>query len=425
VSRVASETKDADVLTGQTARGRYRLIRELGSGQTGRVFLAEQEGSAERVTLRILPRELSDNPEFVRKFHQLASSVVAVSTLHPALLAVHACEQAGDGRLFVVYEHVEGRPLSDVIREKGTLPVEQALRVALQLGEGLETVHNNAGLVHGEIRPANIIVTDPDEAVKIRGFDIAQWRKSRAIDRRTRPPGLTGAPEHRAPEQIRREEISEQTDIYGFGAVVYEMLSGVAPLGNSTSDRVRSTQPGVQPAPLSKLRDGIPASVEHLVMQTLDTMLENRPRDMSQIVNALWMAMHRLSPGSARPRRGTARTIALALGLLASIVAPLAWMARAQWGVMLRVEPSAAPRATASLDEPMPLAGQALEQPVGRLDDGDVAGSRDEARDVARRAAGRSEPSRGGTGAVAAEPPDPAAIIDWLLSRDRASQQAR
>ena len=193
---------------GLRLRDRYRIVSPLGRGTLGEVSVAEDEVTGERVAVRLLPRELS--PKAVQRSRR---SIIAASAAHPScFVRVLDSGETSDGRSFMVMELAEGRGLHEILAENEPLEVSEALRLALDLGGAVETLHN-LGTVHAAIRPRNVRIL-PEGRVKLMDLEVA---------------GLRGAPElhelqgdgapadYVAPEQIRGDPVSVKTDVYAFG----------------------------------------------------------------------------------------------------------------------------------------------------------------------------------------------------------------
>ncbi|PYN30671.1 MAG: hypothetical protein DMD98_18705, partial [Candidatus Rokuibacteriota bacterium] len=216
---------------GLSVKGRYRIVRELGAGAFGSVCLAEDEATGHPVAIRFLPRALSGASDATQAVQRMGRAIVAASTAHPALVRVLEFGEAENGRAFVAMELVEGRRLSEMLSAGKPLDVDVALRLALDLGGAVETLHN-MGAVHGALRPRNVMVLE-DGRVKLMDVELAGLRDAPATEGvlAAEPPA-----EYLSPEQIRRTPVTEKTDIYAFGVILYEMLCGVPPFQAPTRE---------------------------------------------------------------------------------------------------------------------------------------------------------------------------------------------
>jgi len=278
-----------DPLIGQTIKGRYRITKKLGEGGMGAVYLAQQASIGRKVALKLLHGAYSTNHEFIARFRREAH--LAASLNHRNIVTIHDFDQEEDGSLFIVMEYVDGQSLSEVIRRDGSLVIGRAVRLGLQTAEGLGAAHR-AGVIHRDIKPDNIMIVGSggDEEVKLMDFGIARLRDREAGTQLTETGRIMGTPSYMAPEQIEGGEISERTDIYALGIVLYEMLSGVAPFRAPTPRGVLIKHLIEAPASLRKLRREIPLSVEKMVMQALEKKPEARQSKMEELAQGLRQA---------------------------------------------------------------------------------------------------------------------------------------
>ena len=277
-----------DTLVGHLIKGRYQVHKKLGAGGMGAVYLAEQVSMGRRVALKVLHGAFAKDEEFVRRFRHEAR--LAASLNHRNIVTVYDFDQGDDGSLFIAMEYVDGRSLSEVIRQEGPMDIGRAVRLGVQIGEGLEAAHR-AGVIHRDIKPDNIMVLTGDrEEVKLMDFGIARLRDTGTMTRLTRAGVLMGTPAYMTPEQIEGGDVSERTDVYALGIVLYEMLSGGVPFRASTPGTVLVKQLREMPVPLRKLRREVPLAVEKVIMQMLEKKPQKRPHDMTEVIQGLTKA---------------------------------------------------------------------------------------------------------------------------------------
>ncbi|MHC4917811.1 MAG: protein kinase domain-containing protein, partial [Planctomycetota bacterium] len=207
----------------------YRLEREIGRGGMGIVFEATQKSLGRKVAVKVLPRKLVGDPEFVARFEREGLALAQLS--HPNIVQV--IDRGISGEVcFLVMEFVEGVPLRRLL-EGEKLPPEQALQIVPQICAALEYAHGR-GVVHRDIKPENIMITT-EGSVKITDFGLArivQGESPEALERLTRTNVLMGTPDYMAPEQREKaKEVDHRADIYSLGVIFYEMLTGELPLG--------------------------------------------------------------------------------------------------------------------------------------------------------------------------------------------------
>jgi len=330
---------------GRRVQGRYRIIGKLGAGAFGAVCAAEDAATGHRVAIRLLPRGLARAPQVARTIVRLGQSIVEASTSHPGLVRVLAFGQTEHGRPFVAMERVRGRRLSEILSEGKPLAVRAALRLALDLGGSMETLHS-MGLVHGALRPCNVMVLE-DGRVKLMDVELACLRDSESMKAvvAAEPPA-----EYLAPEQIRQAPVTDKADVYAFAAILYEMLCGVPPFRAATREAILQKHLTEAPVPMRRRR-AVPASVESAVALALDKQPEVRPF-MPDLLNHLWSEAHRPAPRWKRTAVivcGAAVAVSVALLM---VWGPLVLRSRASRPLEQSTQPPAIAKAPASEASP-------------------------------------------------------------------------
>jgi serine/threonine-protein kinase len=252
----------------------------------GSVYLAEQISIGRKVALKVLQGNYSNDDEFIGRFRREAR--LAASLNHRNIVTVYDFDQGNDGSLYIAMEYLQGSRLSDVVRRDGPLEIGRAVRLGLQIAEGLEAAHL-AGVIHRDIKPDNIMVLGSPgaEEIKLMDFGIARMMDSGNTANLTRTGMIMGTPAYMAPEQAEGATISERTDIYALGVVLYEMLTGSVPFKASTPSAVLIKHLQEQPARLRKIRREVPPLIERLVMQALEKKPEKRVKNMHAVVEEL------------------------------------------------------------------------------------------------------------------------------------------
>jgi serine/threonine protein kinase len=282
-----------DPYVGNVIRGRYQVLSKLGEGGMGTVYLAEQVSVGRKVAIKFLLGNYASDDAFISRFRREAR--LAASLNHRNIVILYDFDQANDGTLFIVMEYLSGEKLSDVIRRDGPLEITRAARLGLQIADGLEAAHRS-GVIHRDIKPDNIMVAgaDSSEEIKLMDFGIARLRDPGNASQITRAGLIVGTPAYMAPEQVDGGEVSDKTDIYALGVVLYEMLSGSVPFTAATPGAVLIKQMQEMPVPLRKLRRELPAAVERAVMQALEKEPQKRQSNMGEVVEQLRKAEEQL-----------------------------------------------------------------------------------------------------------------------------------
>ncbi|MCA1607391.1 MAG: serine/threonine protein kinase, partial [Acidobacteria bacterium] len=319
-------------LSAGTRLGRYHIRSLLGSGGMGEVYLAHDPKIGRDVAIKVLPSSLTTDADRLRRFEQEAQAAGALN--HPNILSIYDVE-THDGAPFVVSELLEG----ETLRERmggAALPTRKAIDYALQIAHGLATAHAK-GIVHRDLKPENIFVTR-DGQTKILDFGIAKLTESpdgneaqtevptRKLN--TGPGVVMGTVGYMSPEQVQGRPVDHRSDIFSFGAVLYEMLTGKRAFGGDSVAEAMSAILKEEPPDISEGNSKIPLQLERVVRHCL----EKRPEERFQSASDLCFALEALSTpsgsrletatvsptiegGGARRLLGNARLAWLAAGL--------------------------------------------------------------------------------------------------------------
>ncbi len=273
----------------------------------GTVYLGKEVATAKKVALKVFHRKFSIDQEFVDQLERRTKLAMTLREVHPRIASVYDYDRTDDGSSFVVMEYLDGKSLRDVIRQESPLDVERVLLLASQIAEGLQAAHD-LGFVHTDIRPHHVMLVKEGqgEVAKLKGFEAAGLSEAGLAGNLVRAGVMPGTPEYAAPEQIEGARATPRTDIYAFGAVLYEMLSGVVPFRASTPDGVLAKQIQEMPASPKAFRPEIPSVVELKVMQALEKEPENRQRYIADVANEYLydLAVDELAVERARRKYG-------------------------------------------------------------------------------------------------------------------------
>ena len=269
-AELLSESDAAD-LSGQEI-GHYKIISRIGRGGMGSVYLATDERLERTVAVKSMDTHFCGSQDQPERFLQEAKA--ASSLNHPNILTVHDIVEF-DGRCFIATEFIEGETLSCRIND-GPLEIEFILDAATQVASALEAAHG-AGIVHRDIKPDNIMIR-PDGLIKVVDFGIAKISQPSAKSgsengsdgwRDTRPGTIIGTTSYMSPEHIRGCGVAAESDIFSFGVVLYEMLTGTLPYRGETPSDVMAAILTLDPVPVQEFRKAIPAELIDIVNKTL------------------------------------------------------------------------------------------------------------------------------------------------------------
>ncbi|MEO5886489.1 MAG: protein kinase [Anaerolineales bacterium] len=265
---------------GMLLNNRYQLLEPLGSGGMSDVFRARDLMLERSVAIKILHETYSDDKDFQDRFRQEARAAANLS--HPNIVTVHDFG-FDHGQLFIVMEHIPGKDLKSLLRQRGRYSVEDAIPLMVQACAGIGYAHR-AGLVHCDIKPHNMIVT-PDARLKVTDFGIARALSTILPDERA--DVVWGSPQYFSPEQAVGEAPSPASDVYSLGVVLYEVITGALPFTAPSSDELARMHLEANPVPPSEYIPDIPSALEEIMLKVLSKEPAARYRTADQLGRVL------------------------------------------------------------------------------------------------------------------------------------------
>jgi len=253
----------------------YNILGKLGEGGMGVVYKAHDTKLDRDVALKFLPPELTKNLEAKERF--LAEARAASALNHPNICSIHAIEEF-EGHQFLVMEFIEGKTLNDYIKEK-ELTLTEILPIAIQIAEGLNAAHRK-DIVHRDIKPDNIMLTD-DGLVKIMDFGLA---KLRGASKLTKTHSTLGTISYMSPEQACGGNVDRRSDIFSFGAVLYEMITGRKPFKGEHEAAILYSLTNETPEPLARYKTNVPIELQHIVDKALAKGKELRFQHIDEMI---------------------------------------------------------------------------------------------------------------------------------------------
>ncbi len=278
-----------DPFIGKVIGEKYKILEILGMGGFSTVYKAEQSGLRRAVAIKILHAEFVDKPDKIRRFQYEAESI---STLvHSNVASIYDFGVLSEGQPYLVMEWAPGKTLSAILSETKALPPERALNIFLQVCDGVSAAHQK-GLIHRDLKPSNIVLMkndDGSEHVKILDFGLAKVISEEGANREnlTMTGEVLGTPAYMAPEQCMGTSMDVRTDIYCFGCVMYEVLSGRLPLIGDNSYEVMHKHINEAPISLSKSSSAVPARLVRIVSKTLQKDPDDRFQTFEELKDAL------------------------------------------------------------------------------------------------------------------------------------------
>lgn len=262
--------------------GKYRLSEQLGKGELGNVYLAENPKLGRKVALKTLSKQFTGDPKLVARFLNEAKAAAALD--HRNIVHIHDVTSEGQ-RHYVVMEYVSGRDLQSRIEADGKLPISEAVSIIQQAAEGLQHAHEQS-VVHRDLKPANIIVDDQGVA-KILDMGVGHLRKPKNAENENTGELMMSAIAYMAPEHARGKDVDARCDIYSLGGVLYYLLTARAPFSIETDAERAKIKETRRPIPLSEMRPDTPAFLADLCDRMLATQPDDRPPSMADVITAL------------------------------------------------------------------------------------------------------------------------------------------
>jgi serine/threonine protein kinase/WD40 repeat protein len=315
--------------------GPYQVIRLLGRGGMGEVYRALDPRLGREVAIKLLPAAFSTDKDRLRRFEQEARAAGMLN--HPNILTIYdvgAVSQEEGGTPYIVSELLNGKTLGERLRE-GALPLRRVVDYALQIARGLAAAHEK-GIVHRDLKPENLFITK-DGRVKILDFGLAKLKTaptrinasaSTRQSHSTTPGVVMGTIGYMSPEQVRGDEVDHRSDIFAFGAILYEMLTGRRAFRGDSALEVMNAILKEEPPEISESKREVPPAFVHVVRHCLEKSREERFQSMADLafhLEALLAAEDRETSAAKRAqprsrRRGWMAVAAVGIALAAAII---------------------------------------------------------------------------------------------------------
>ena len=275
----------ADPLIGHILADRYKVLRTIGEGGMGRVYLAEHVRMGRLSAVKVMSPSLAPTPDAIGRFNREAANASRIN--QPNVAAIYDFGETEDGTLYLAMEYVEGETLSAVLRREGPFSPTRAAEITGQIADGLTAAHH-LGIVHRDLKPDNILVTrshDGREWVKIVDFGIAKAMHSDPEQNVTSLGMAVGTPEYMSPEQIAGEQLDARTDLYSLGLVLFNMLTSALPHPAMTSKQSLVLRLTARPRTLADVRPNVawPARLQLALDRALAPEPDERFRSVAEL----------------------------------------------------------------------------------------------------------------------------------------------
>jgi len=283
-------------MIGKIIKGRYKIYDEVGKGAAGGVYLARDQEEARIVAVKVVHSHLNKDGQFIERFQREASILAELKEFEsPHIVRLYDFGEEDD-TVYIVTEFVEGRTLAEILAARGTLEVDEALVVARQVAECLETTSRKS-IVHRDLKPANLMIT-PEGTVKVMDFGIARGLMYTGLT----STGILGTPYYISPEQAEgKKNLDSRTDMYSLGVCLYRMLTGELPYtGESPVELIIQHVE----APIPSVRDkrpDLPPSVDEIVGKCMAKNIDDRYATPADLIAAIDQALNEVAEAVAKP----------------------------------------------------------------------------------------------------------------------------
>ena len=269
-------------LVGSILADRYHVIRRIGEGGMGQVYLAEHVKMKRKSAVKVLHQGMVHDPDAISRFNREASNASQIQ--HPNVAAIYDFGETPEGLIYLAMEFVDGEPLTKIIERHGALTAARAADIGQQVASALEAAHD-MGIIHRDLKPDNIMIARGragEDVAKVVDFGIAKAME--ADDQKVTKTGLAiGTPEYMSPEQLGGDQLDSRTDIYSLGLVTFNMLTGQLPFPSVVSREALIMRLTEKPRTLAEIRNDVlwPAELQTV----MDKALANHPADRYQHVS--------------------------------------------------------------------------------------------------------------------------------------------
>ncbi len=309
--------------------GGFKIEKELGRGGMGVVYRAHELSLNRKIAMKVLSERLSNDEEFIKRFQREARVVAALN--HPNIVNILSYGEE-NGLYYFAMEYVQGTDLGQILKKQKEIPLDQALSITAQIADALEEAAAR-GVVHRDLKPSNIMI-DSMGRIKVTDFGIARFQDTESHLTRT---GLyMGTPEFSSPEQARGEKLDVRSDIFSLGAILYKMLSGIAPVSGDSPMAVVAkilTEPII---PISRIKPALPKSVCALVDKMMTKDVAARIQTPGEIMAAIracskdlkeempltrgFMLKKEAAPPPVAPKNERIKNIGIVAGIILAII---------------------------------------------------------------------------------------------------------
>ena len=293
-----------DPLIGTRLAGKYDIVSVLGTGGMGVVYKGRQDVMDRVVAIKMLQAHHLNDSMSVKRFQQESKATCRLN--HPHIITVYDFGISPTGQPYIVMDYLEGKPLSDIIKDEGHVGVDRALKIVRQASDALGHAHKQ-GVIHRDLKPSNIVLIDREgdkDYVKVVDFGVAKLMEEGTEGQKLTQMGeVCGSPVYMSPEQCQGLPLDKRSDIYSMGIVLYETLTNRLPILGKTMVETMSKHINDAPPSFQEARPDlyIPERVEQVILRALAKAPEDRQQSMEQLATELEMAVPK--PGRSQVLR--------------------------------------------------------------------------------------------------------------------------
>ncbi|NOR13241.1 MAG: protein kinase, partial [Candidatus Aminicenantes bacterium] len=273
------ETPVQELTRGTTFANRYEIIEELGTGGMGKVYRVEDMKAKEEIALKLIKPEIVADIKTIDRFRNELTTARKIR--HKNICGMYHLGE-DKGSYYITMEYVPGEDLKSFLRRSKKLTVETTVSIGIQICDGLSEAHR-MGVIHRDLKPSNIMI-DREGNARIMDFGIARSLKGKGI---TGPGVMIGTPEYMSPEQVEGKEIDQRTDIYSFGVIIYEMVTGRVPFEGDTALTIAVRQKTEEPKDPREFNTQLSEDLSRVILKCLEKDKGKRYQSIDQILDEL------------------------------------------------------------------------------------------------------------------------------------------
>jgi len=286
----------AGALIGAVIADRYHIIKKLGEGGMGQVFLAEHVKMGRPSAIKVMTPGMMQDADAISRFNREAANASRIT--HPNVAAIYDFGETSDGLIYLAMEYVEGQPLTAIVEASGTLPPARAASIIKQTASALDAAHER-GIIHRDLKPDNIMIArnrDGTDLVKVVDFGIA--KSAHGTGQKVTKTGLVvGTPEYMSPEQLAGDAVDARSDTFALALVAFHVLTGKLPYAEGSAQETMIRRLTDRPRTLAETRPGVPwpPALEHVMERGLNREASGRPASSGEFAAAFAGAMNNVS----------------------------------------------------------------------------------------------------------------------------------